>query len=154
MRKLGFISFEVTNGKYRGCLSIDTAVTGDTNPDMKIRKALKLYLKYLRKLRLLIAHIEAKRRKREYISARKMWEVGDLIFELKDALAAISLQLDGLYYHLVRDLGVKRKWLEKAIIFRRYIPEANIIPPALNWGKCEKGTRKVALGLANGHRHT
>jgi len=38
-------------------------------------------------------------------------------------------------------LGVKKKWLEKAIIFRRYVDDKNAIPKNLNWGKCEKGTK-------------
>jgi len=67
-----------------------------------------------------------------------------------DALAELSLEIDDVYKHLVRDLGAKRKWLEKAIIFRRYLPTQDLIPQSLNWGRCEKGTRRVAERLRDG----
>jgi len=69
---------------------------------------------------------------------------------LKDSLEILGLQLDSMYKHLTRDLGVKKKWLEKVIILRRYIENEEIIPQSLNWGRCEKGTRKVAKKISEG----
>ena len=60
---------------------------------------------------------------------------------LNDNLSKIDLQIDNTYYHLVRDLGVNRKWLEKVVIFRRYIQQIELIPETAIWGSFEKGTR-------------
>lgn len=54
------------------------------------------------------------------------------------------------YGHLERDLGVARKWLVKAVIFRRYLPDPDRIPPDLNWGRCSDGTRRKAELLQKG----
>ena len=101
-------------------------------------------------MRSVVREIEAYRRSHTPTPARKIWELGDAIFKLNEELERVSLQIDGLYEHLVRDLTVKRKWLEKVIIFRRHLPDDNLIPESLNWGRCEKGTRKVAERLRVG----
>jgi hypothetical protein len=59
-------------------------------------------------------------------------------------LGEAALEIEDLYAHLVRDVGAKRKWLEKAIILRRYVPREDMIPADLNWGRIEKGTRRAA----------
>ena len=84
------------------------------------------------------------------VPARKMWALGDIIFKLNEGLGELSLQIDSLYSHLSRDLGVKRKWLEKIVILRRYVAREDTIPSGLNWGRCEKGTRRVAENLSRG----
>jgi hypothetical protein len=101
-------------------------------------------------MRIFIKEIQALRNNRKLLPAFKIWQLGNAIFELQHNLNKLFLQLDGLYDHLVRDLGVKRKWLEKVIIFRRYLPDENAIPQSLNWGRCEKGTRLVAEKLRKG----
>ena len=58
--------------------------------------------------------------------------------------------MDSIYAHLTRDLDVKRKWLEKVIIFRRYIQEEAAIPKAAYWGMFEHGTRRKAEQLQAG----
>ena len=109
--------------------------------------AVEIYERSVAQLRLAVARIGDARAARRTVLAKDMWKVGDLVFGLQAELSLLGLQLDGVYAHLTRDLGVKRKWLEKAVIFRRYLPNAEMIPESLNWGKCEKGTGKVATLL-------
>lgn len=148
--KLTLVLFEPRNGAFIGFMSIEGLISIEGDPELVLRKAAKLYEHSIVMMRSLIAEMDAFRASRKPVPARKIWQLGNVIFEMREELERLSLQLDGFYDHLVRDLGVKRKWLEKVIIFRRYVPEEELIPQSLNWGRCEKGTRKVAERLRDG----
>jgi hypothetical protein len=147
---LTFVSFEFRNGRFVGFLSMDDAVHGLLDPEALLRNAADIYEKSIIKMRSIIHEIQTARAHHNIVPAQKIWDLGQVIFELKDNLEKLTLQLDSVYNHLVRDLGVKRKWLEKVVILRRYIPNKNSIPKSLNWGRCEKGTRRIAQNLAKG----
>lgn len=145
--KLAFVSFEPSNKEFRAFLPIEELLSNSNDPEFTLKKAAEVYQRSIAKMRNLIEEIRNFRDNGELLPAREVWQLGDAIFELQYNLNTLSLQLDGLYDHLVRDLGAKRKWLEKVIIFRRYLPEENAIPKSLNWGRCEKGTRQAAEKL-------
>lgn len=147
MDKLAFVSFEPRDGQFVAFLSMEELISGERDPESVLQEATKLYGRSITKMRFLIAEIQGFRDNHKLLPARKIWQLGDAIFKLREGLQSLSLQLDGLYDHLVRDLGIKRKWLEKVVIFRRYLPEEDAIPESLNWGRCEKGTRRVAERL-------
>lgn len=151
-KALQFVSFEPTGGGFRGLLSVEAAVGGECDPEALLREATGVYRRLIGDMRSLLADIDGRRRARISVPAREVWKVGDLVFGLRHELAQLGLELDGVYDHLTRDLGVKRKWLEKAIILRRYIDDMAIIPESLNWGRCEKGTARVARRLTEGPR--
>ena len=117
------------------------------NLETFLKKASNVYEDYIKNMLIIVSEIQSLRKARCLIPARKIWELGDLIFKLTGKMETLSLQIDGLYDHLVRDLHAKRKWLEKVIVLRRYLPRKTLIPKELNWGQCEKGTRKVAEKL-------
>jgi len=149
-KKLAFVSFEPTNRQFRAFLPMEEVISSDNDPAPMLRKAAVVYEHAIVKMRNLVKEIQDFRASHKLLPACKVWQLGDAIFELQDNLNKLSLQLDGLYDHLVRDLSVKRKWLEKVIIFRRYLPDENAIPQSLNWGCCEKGTRRAAEKLKKG----
>jgi hypothetical protein len=126
---------------------MEDLISSNNDPEPMLRKAAEVYEHSIVKMRNLVKEIQNFRDNRKLLPARKVWQLGDAVFELQHDLNRLSLQLDGLYNHLVRDLSVKRKWLEKVIIFRRYLLDENAIPQLLNWGRCEKGTRRAAEKL-------
>lgn len=148
--KLAFVAFEPKNGQFVALLSIEGLLSSDRDPEAVLRKAAKVYERSTLRMKSLVAEIQAYRAERKLVPARKIWHLGDAIFELTSQLQELSLEIDRLYAHLVRDLDAKRKWLEKVIIFRRYLPDKELIPESLNWGRCEKGTRRVAERLRDG----
>ena len=150
--KLVFVSFEPSNGHFTAFLPMEELISGDNDPEPTLRKAAEVYEHSIIKMRNLVKEIQNFRDNRKLLPARKVWQLGDAVFELQDNLNRLSLQLDGLYDHLVRDLSVKRKWLEKVIIFRRYLPDENAIPQSLNWGRCKNGTRRAAEKLRRDYR--
>ena len=147
---LSFVSFEPRGCSFQGFLSIEAVAAGEQDLEATLRKATGVYELTIKRMRSLLGEIERVRADHKLVRARKMWDIGEAVFQLRDKLQSLSLELDGVYDHLVRDLGVKRKWLEKAIIFRRYLPDRQLVPTSLRWGRCEKGTRRVALRLAEG----
>ncbi len=149
-RKLGFVSFEPINYKFRGYLSMEVALGSDKEPEILLQKSIKIYENALKKMAPIVSEIKKSRVNRTSISARKIWQLGNVIFKLRDELEKIGLEIDGIYDHLPRDLEVKRKWLEKVIILRRYLPDIKLIPESLRWGRCEKSTRRKAERLRSG----
>jgi hypothetical protein len=101
-------------------------------------------------MRAIVSEIQALRSVHKLTPARTIWKLGDAVFELTDKLRRLSLEIDGLYDHLTRDLGVKRMWVEKVIIFRRYIPDKKLIPRSVSWGPCRDAPRAAAENLVRG----
>lgn len=148
--KLAFITVEPSGGHFKAFVSVEGIMLMKGDPEPVLQKAAELYTNALTNMRRLIVDIEAYRAHRKPVSARMIWELGEIIFQLRNELQALFLQLDDVYAHLVRDLRVKRKWLEKVIILRRYLPKEDMIPQNLNWGRLEKGTRRHAERLRDG----
>ena len=145
-----FVSFKKNKEAYNAFIAINGFFSSNDDLESLLTKASTSYSSYISKMLALINVITAFRGSGRPLPARKIWQLGDLIFKLVNELNRLSLQIDGIYDHLERDLNAKRKWLEKVIIFRRYIPEERMIPEHLNWGKCEKGTRRVAELIQKG----
>ncbi len=150
MKQLLFVSFQPRGEGFTGLLPMEAALSVVDDPESVLRKAAAAYSRYIRRMRALVGEIESVRASRRPIPARMLWDLGDLIFRLTKTLAGLSLQVDDLYTHLVRDIGIPRKRLEKIVILRRYVPRKTLIPKDLNWGRCEKGTRAVAERLSKG----
>jgi len=138
------VSFIKSENDYIASVSMSEFLSSSVDLEPALKHASEVYKSSIEQMDSLIDDIQANRRKKVLLPARKIWKLGDSIFNLVNNLEVLGFQLDNLYEHLERDLNVKRKWLEKVIILRRYLPDIEIIPSSLNWGKCEKGTRRVA----------
>ena len=110
----------------------------------KYESAVRIMGKELKKM-------EDMKKKREIISARMMWRFGGKIFSLVDDMEKSSFYVNGLYDHLTRDLGVKKMWLEKVVMFRRHIPNQKFIPPSISWSKCYHSPRIAAKRILDGN---
>jgi len=149
-QRLSFISLKPDNEHYRAFFSFNEFVSNKIDIKTVPYCASNTYKHYIDSMRVKIKEIEAIRKNKLLIPARVIWELGDLIFQLIYELKQMSLEIDGLYDHLIRDLNLSRKRLEKIIIFRRYISNKETIPESLNWGRCEKGTRRIAEKIQKG----
>jgi len=149
-KKISFISFEIVEGKFSAFLPIESAIEEKNDLRDRLLRATRIYENSVIRMRLIIREIKEIKLNKKFVPAYKIWELGEVIFCLVRKLENFSFQIDGLYAHLVRDLGVKRKWLEKIIIFRRYVSNKKAIPKKLNWGFFEKSTRRKAEQLING----
>jgi len=149
--QMAFVSFDPTGKGFTALLSMADALRTELDMEGMMSRAAAAYDSAVSTMLGVCSEIEAFRARRALIPARKVWLLGDTIFRLRNELASLSLQMDDLYRHLSRDLGVKRKWLEKVIIFRRHVPDIALVPVGLNWGPCTRGTRRVGEALTRGH---
>lgn len=145
--KLPYVGFEPEECGFRAYLVLQGSNKLDGRWDTALITASKLYSRSIASMRLILNRIDSLRANRAIVPAVLVWELGDEVFKLTNSLESVSVQVNGLYDHLVRDLEVKQKWLEKVIILRRYLPNRSHIPSDLPWGRCEKGTRRIAEEL-------
>lgn len=144
------VTFRPNDGGFASYLSLEGLLSTGSDVELLLLQASRIYGRSISIMRSIVTDIQQLRAKKQIIPARLVWRLGDLVFRLTDELTRMSLRADDLYDHLTRDLGVKQKWLEKVVILRRYLPEEELIPQSLNWGRCEKGTRRIAERLARG----
>ena len=149
---IAFVSFEPIENGFRALLPLDTILSSIEDQQPILLAAAEAYTTSVGRMRSLVVTFTDCRQRRVPIPARKVWLLGEIVFDLINELKLLNLEIDGLYDHLVRDLSVKRKWLEKVIILRRYVPNVEIIPESLPWGRCEKGTKAVAKELAKAYQ--
>lgn len=145
-----FISFRKDDSTFVAYIPMKQFFSSKRDIEKILKEAAELYKCSILNMQSLISEMNTFRNKNKYLPARKMWELGNLIFELVQSLKRLSLQIDSIYSHLMRDLGVKREWLEKVIIFRRYLPSKQLIPESLNWGCCRDKPRYIAKRLKEG----
>jgi hypothetical protein len=149
-KELAFVSFEKRQGIYLAYLPMKELLSSDRDIEPLLKEAALIYNDAIKKMHSTVNEINSLRNKHILLPAVKVWKLGDQIYELVRRLERLSLQIDGIYGHLTRDLNVKRKWLEKVIIFRRYLPSKTMVPESINWGRFEKGTRRKAENLRRG----
>ena len=147
---LHFVSFKPNNGGFTAFLPMEKVLSGQQDSESVMNRAARTYGESVREMRAIIAEVEDLRATRRRVPAKKMWQLGDTVFLLVGELKRLSLELDGAYEQLCRDLKVKRMWLEKVIIFRRYLPHQDAIPDSLNWGQCRDNPRHTAEMLRRG----
>jgi len=147
---MAFVVFEPRGGKFQAFLSLEEVVSAEADPEVLANRAAAVYERWVGTMLSTLDGIRSRRIRRKIVSARMVWEIGNAVFELKADLSGLGLEIDGLYEHLARDLVVKRKWLEKAVILRRYVADVTVIAESVSWGSCEKGTRRAAERLARG----
>ena len=148
-----FVAFEPREEGFIASVPMEHLESLGDHPEASLRAASATYHHHVDTMRSLLNDIERFKTNRIAIPARKMWDLGDSIFQLVDSLAESSLEIDGLYEHLSRDLklhsghlGMYR--LTRAVTFRRYLPDRTLIPDSLGWRLCEKHVRKTAEQLA------
>lgn len=149
-KPISFVTFEPKGEKFLAFLPIETAIKNESDLESELSKLTDIYENSINKMHFILKEIQEARTNKKLVPAYLIWRLGNEIFFLTEKLENLSFQLNDLYNHLDRDLEVKRKWLEKVIIFRRYIPDEKIISRKLNWGVFEKGTRRKAEQLVNG----
>lgn len=152
MKSPTLVSFQPHDQEFIAHVSLESLPSIESNLEVSLKKASS---KYSRSIRLMRKHLEEMhdiKTNRGVIPARKVWKLGDCIFSLVKDMEQMSFCINGLYDHLIRELEVKRMWIKKVIIFRRYIQDQKSIPRLLPWGRCSSSPRKTAKAILNGEK--
>ena len=152
MKNLVPVSFEPDNGEFLAHVPLGSSVLMDGDSELSLRKAGSQYSGSIQLMRSQLERMEEIRRSRKVIPARRMWEFGDSIFSLVETMERMSFHVNGLYDHLTRDLEVRRMWLQKVVVFRRYIPNQKSIPASVPWGRCSASPGKTAKAILEGKK--
>jgi len=94
---LSFVSFKPRGCSFQGFLSIEAVAAGEQDLETTLRKATRVYELTIKRMRCMLAEIEHARANHQPVRARKMWDIGHAVFELRDKLQSLSLELDGVY---------------------------------------------------------
>ena len=148
--QLTFVTFEPVHSGFVAYVPLSDFLKTHGHQEETLRRAARVYATGVASLRTRLRKIEERRRRGQRITARMVWDVGERIFTLVEQIGRLSLQINGLYAHLVRDLGVKKEWLEKVIIFRHHIPDKRSIPRGLSWGLCARRPKSAAQLILQG----
>ena len=148
MDQLAFVAFEPREDGFIASVPMDQLDVLGERPEALLKEACAVYGRSVGIMRSLLSDLERLKANRIAIPARNVWELGNAVVNLVETLRQASLELDALYEHLSRDLGINKKRLGTIVTFRRYLPNKNKIPASLRWNQCEKNARGVAEQLA------
>ena len=144
------VAFKKQGDSYQGSAPIGDLALFRNDPAETMRSATEAYTKALSAIMEWQQDAKLLQSTRMPMSARKAWELGDIVHRLNEALAAHGCELENMYDHFESHLGLNRKWLSKYVTFRRYVEDQNAIPPALKWNSIEKVTKSAGQAIAAG----
>lgn len=146
---LASVAFRRRNCTYQGSIPLgDLALLRD-DPGETMRAVTNIYGRALQEIRSWQRDVKVMRRSKAVLSARKAWELGDIVFRLDDALAQYSCKLEDMYGHLSQHAKTV-KGLGRYVSFRRYLNDVNMIPERLEWHSVEKKPKTAAQAIAAG----
>ena len=146
-RALASVAFKRRNHIYQGSIPLrDLALLRD-DPGDTMRAVTSIYERALREIGSWQKDVKAIRRAKAMLSARKAWELGDIVYRLDGALAEYSCKLEDMYGHLSQHARTV-KGLGRYVSFRRYLASADMIPECLMWHSVEKKPKTAAQAIA------
>ena len=145
-----FVSFRMIDDECIAAVPLDYIQEGIITKGTDLKGIAKIYKKKIFSLKKMLEQIEINKLQKVAVSSLFMWDFGDKILSLVDAINSKNFEIDNLYEHLIRDLDRKRGWLEKVIIFRRSIPTRQLIPDDLKWSVCRDAPKKSAKLILKG----
>ena len=101
-----FVAFEPRDTGFIASVPMEQFDYLGPNPEESLREASEMYQRSVQNMRTLLSDMDELKAKRTPISARSIWDLGDEVLTLVDELSQRSMELDGLYEQLGRDLGM------------------------------------------------
>ena len=148
---LAALEFKKHDGSYRGSVPLGDLALLPNDPAETMRIVTDIYQNALTEIRHWQQEAKVARRSKTPLSARKAWELGDIVCRLEAALAKHSCRVDGLYDHLAQHAGTPG-WLGTFCTFRRYVDDPEAIPEDLKWNSIAKRARAAGQAIAAGRQ--
>lgn len=147
-----FVSFGIMDNEFIAAIPLDHIKTGAITKESELKAVAKIYKNQIIAIKKIIENLESDKSKKITLTASKMWKLGDKIFELIEMIGKKNFEIDNLYEHLIIDLGRKKDWLKKAIIFRKNLPDEKLIPNGLKWHHCKDRPKISAEMILRGEK--
>ena len=142
------VAFKRREGTYRGSALLSDLTMLRNDPAQTMRTVTSIYQGSLGEIRQWQRDVKYLRESRTPLSAKKAWELGDIVHRLRTDLAKHGCRLEDLYDHLERHAGLPRKWLRQFVTLRRYIDNMDTIPDGLRWNSVAKKAKSAGQAIA------
>lgn len=146
MKDYVFVSFKKVDKQYIAFASLEALA--NPNIEKQLVEISSIYTSSIASMIKSIKTLQTEKKKEHTMEAATVWDLGNIIFSLIDDLHNFGFEIDNVYDHITQELEIKRKWLEKVIILRRYLPYKLPILSNYTWSYFEKGTKKKAEAIA------
>lgn len=147
--RLAKIAFKKRGGAYRGSVALGELALLPGDPAAAMQAATGIYQTALSEIRRWQRETQAQRQTKQPLTARRAWELGDILHRLEYGLASYSCRLDDPYGHLRRHVGATRALIPYRT-FRRHLDDPESIPADLKWETIAKRAKAAAQSLAGG----
>lgn len=147
--RLAKIAFKKRGGAYRGSVALGELALLPGDPAAAMQAATGIYQAAVSEIRRWQRETQAQRQAKQPLTARRAWELGDILHRLESGLASYSCRLDAPYDHLWRHAGATRALIPYRT-FRRHLDDPESIPPDLKWETIAKRAKATAQSLASG----
>jgi hypothetical protein len=101
----------------------------------------------IRNMRLILEANRRRKRRGQPVLATSIWGLGNRIFLLMRDMKYAFVEVEDLYGHLERDLGLSRNAISRIVTLRRYVPRLDMLPPDLKWDTIAPSPKRFAAGL-------
>lgn len=143
------VAFKRRGGTYQGSVPLKDLALLHDDPAQTMHAVTDIYQRALREIRQWQKDAESVRQSRVVLSARKAWELGDIVHRLNTDFAKHSCRLENLYDHLARHAGTSG-WLSQYVTLRRYVNDVESIPESLTWNSIAKKVKPASQAIAAG----
>jgi len=145
-----FVSFRMNGDDCVAAVPLREIQSGRILDENKLKEVANIYAKSIHDMKIILENLETTKSKKIPMLAVDIWDLGDKIVSLIETINKKGFTIDGVYDHLIRDLGRKKQWLKKIIIFRKNLPDRNMIPNDLKWSVCKDAPRYSAKLILKG----
>ena len=143
------VSFKKRGASVQGSVALRDLALLPSDPAETMRAVTAIYEEALAEIRQWQRDARTLRQSRVSLSARKAWELGDIVHRLQTDLAVYGCRLENLHDHLSRHAGTSA-WLRKYVTFRRYVDRVEAVPDGLRWNSIAKKARTAGLSITAG----
>ncbi len=142
------VKFIPRTSRFAAAIRVDGQVGWPRFLDHVPKDLAEVYAMRIRNMRLILEANERRKRRGEPVLARSIWGLGNRIFLLRrDVELRFWMEIEDLYGHLERDLGLSRQTLSRIVTLRRYVPQMKMIPPGLTWSAISSSPKRFGEGL-------
>jgi len=142
------VEFKKIGGAYRGSVQLRDLSRLQGDPAATLRAAANSYRASLDEIKQWQNDARALRDNRAPLTAKKAWQLGEILHRMQTRLAMHGCKLQSVYDHLERHAGLHPKRAAEFIAFRKHIDDEALIPPDLNWHRIVKTVKSSAAEIA------
>lgn len=146
---LAALEFKERDGTYRGSVPVGDLALLPDDPAETMRTVTTIYQNALDEIRQWQQEAKVLHSSRTPLSARKAWQLGDVVYRLESDIEQHSCRIVGLYDHLAQHAGTPG-WLGSFHTFRRYVDILESIPEDLKWNSIAKRAKAAGQAIASG----